>query len=631
MEPIHAAPPGQEQQANAGGPSHHPLLFAQGGEHWYRACVQLSEGALVATDLQFRIMDWPPAAAALVGWPASRAIGFGLGSVLSLSRSTVVALRDAVETGGALDDVLLHARRLGGARCDLKARLRLVSDPTGIPAGLLWSLHAVPSPPTDGEAGPTSDAHRLAAGAWHRILDALPFPIALVDTIGSVRVANDLARDLLGMEAGGPCCSDACSAAGSACKVNRAARSIAPSYWEVDASGRRLDMSALPVTLFSEAPDFVLCFGQPGEPHLSSELRKFFRAVDENLVGVAITDVDGHIEYANPRACDILGCSPVEMVSRQIQSFYFPTQNRTGAPPPPELAQGTVEVQIVRPDGDTRPVRVAITDIAGENGTISNWVILIDDMSERRALEARERELSEQVAHSARLAAVGEIASMIAHEINQPLSSIANFGKGLLHRIRLGTVEDSALKDSLEEIVRQVERAGSVVRNVRRLARRRSAITTWVDLNRLVDEFMPTCYLLAQGSGVRIVPDLEADLPETRADRGQIEQVLLNLVRNAIEASAELRVGQRVVIIRTHHLPEHSICIEVEDRAPMPPPEILARLGEPFFSTKPEGLGLGLSISRTLLENHGSRLNVRSLGDQGKVFHFELSVSDEPD
>lgn len=624
MDQVHTASPGGEPENSAGGHPETPSPFTGGGECWLSAFSQVVDSALVATDMQLRVVDWPPAAEALLGWPASRTVGYGLGSVLSLSRETVAALRDAVDAGHSVGEVLLPARRQGGARCRLLARLRVVRDAGGFPLGIAWALRAETSA-CNGRA--MAD---LALDRWAVALGALPFPFALVDAVGTVRLANDMARDLFAMEAGSSCCSHLCSAAGSTCRTHRATRSAMPSYWEVDVGGRRLEMSAIPVALLDDQPDYVACFGLPSEPHLSGELRKFFRAVDENLVGVAITDIDGYIEYANPRACDILGSSPVEMVSRQIQSFYAPPHHSPGNPTTPELAQGTVEVQVARPDGETRPVRVAVTDIAGEDGTISNWVILIDDMSERRALEARERELSEQVAHSARLAAVGEIASMIAHEINQPLSSIANFGKGLLHRIRLGTVEEKALKDSLEEIVRQVERAGSVVRNVRRLSRRRSATTTWVDLNRLVDDFMPTCYLLAQGTGVRIVTDTDADLAAIRADRGQIEQVLLNLVRNAIEASADLRAGQRVVIIRTRQLPERSACIEVEDRAAMPPPEILSRLGEPFFSTKPEGLGLGLSISRTLLENHGSQLNVRPLGDRGKVFHFELSTSDEP-
>lgn len=627
MNRLHTVSSGHDDEAPPGRHPNRPSPFEDAVAHWHRAFGEISAAAPVATDLQFRVLDWPPSAEALIGWPAQRALGFGLGSVLSLSRETVAALHDTVEAGHALNNVQLPARRLGGTRCQLACSLRVVRDDRGTPLGVAWSLRTMSDGQT--ESGPTNPG--LGEAIWKQALTTLPFPFALVDAIGTVRFANETARELLGMEVGKPCCCDLCTEAGSNCKTNRAARSATPSYWEVEIGNRRLDMSAIPVAEVGEQPDFVACFGLPSEPHLSGELRKFFRAVDENLVGVVITDVGGYVEYANPRACDVLGSSPIELVNRRIQSFYSPAPHRDGEVAAPDLAQGSLEVQIARPDGSVRPVRVAITDIAGDDGSVCNWVVLIDDMSERRALETRERQLREQLAHAARLAAVGEIATMIAHEINQPLSSIANFGKGLLHRIRRGKVDETELRDSLEEIVRQVERAGSVVRNVRTLARRRSANTIWLDVNRLVEDALPSCYLLAQGTGWRIVAELGEKLPQVRADRSQIEQVLLNLVRNAIEASECLPNGERKVIIRTHGGSDGVVTIEVEDHAPMLPQPLVARLGEPFFTTKPGGLGLGLSISRTLLENHGSRLAIRALADQGKIFHFELRTCDEPD
>ncbi len=595
---------------------------------WVGAFAELAHTVFVPTDPQLRIVHWPASAEALTGWRAERAVGFGLGTVLSLARATLVDLRSAIDAGIDLNDVLLPARRQGGSRCQLRAGARIVRDEGGATIGVAWSLR-LEIPP--GTTVPPADSSvlDLALARWTRAFDRLPFPVALVDTVGSVRLANTQASHLLGVEVGRPCCSTLCGAAGPQCRNSRALRSLTPAHWEFETQGKRLDMSALPIAIHGEAPDFVLCFGTPSEPHLSAELRKFFRAVDENLVGVVITDASARVEYANQRASEILGCSPLELVSRDVREFYSPPPYGNSAAHIP-LEQGSLEVQVQRGDGDLRPVRAAISDIPDEDGQIANWVILLDDISERRALEARERDLREQVARSARLAAVGEIATMIAHEINQPLSNIANFGRGLLHRLARGKVDESALTDTLEEIVRQIERADTVVRNVRRLARSPAAKTTSADANALINANLPTFHLLARSAGVRIDTDLAGTLPAVPADASQIEQVLINLVKNAVEVCESLPAETRRVTVRTR-LAAGGVAIEVADPAPMLSPESLKRIGEPFYTTKPDGLGLGLSISRTLLENHGSRLSVRPQPEGGKAFHFELAAVHEPD
>ncbi|HNM23473.1 MAG TPA: ATP-binding protein, partial [Rhodocyclaceae bacterium] len=131
-------------------------------------------------------------------------------------------------------------------------------------------------------------------------------------------------------------------------------------------------------------------------------------------------------------------------------------------------------------------------------------------------------------------------------------------------------------------------------------------------------------------AGVRIVLDPAPELVSLTADASQIEQVLVNLVKNAIEACESLDSDARRVVIRTRPGASGGIAVEVEDPAPMLAPEILKRIGEPFFTTKADGLGLGLSISRTLLENYGCRLSIRPLDGGGKAFHFELPPPHEP-
>lgn len=595
---------------------------------WVGAFADLARTVFVPTDAQLRILHWPPSAETLLGWSVQRAVGFSLPAVLSLARASQLDLRAAIEAGKDLDDVLLPARRLGGGRCPLRGAARIVRAAAGQIEGVAWSLR--PEPDCGASAKAEAQPLDIALSRWPGALDRLNFPVALVDTVCSVRMANRYARKILNLEVGRPWPPELRGPSGSNWWHGSADREPTTNRWELEIQGRRLDMSALPIAVNGETPDFVLCVGIPSAPGLSAELRKFYRAVDENLAGVVITDAEARIEYANPQACEILGCSPVELIHRDVRSLYLPAVD-AGDGMDGALSQGALDVQMQRPDGEIRAVRAAISDIPGEDGSIANWVILIDDISERRALEVRERQLREQVAQSARLAAVGEIATMIAHEINQPLSNIANFGRGLLHRLARGPVDSEALSDTLEEMVRQVERADKVVRNVRTLARRPGAQASASDINRLLETNLPTFHLLARSAGVRIVLDPAPELVSLTADASQIEQVLVNLVKNAIEACESLDSDARRVVIRTRPGASGGIAVEVEDPAPMLAPEILKRIGEPFFTTKADGLGLGLSISRTLLENYGCRLSIRPLDGGGKAFHFELPPPHEPD
>jgi len=592
---------------------------------WVEAFADLSGEALVTVDSQLRVLHWPMAAEVLLGWPATRAVGFGLGSVLSLPSATQAALREAMLARATLADVALPARRIGGVRCLLRASLRPVVDARGVMLGAAVSLR-----PEDREMPSAQASVAQRFDTTRKLLDLLPWPVALADALGTLVLANEAARKQLDLMEGVSCCTSLCTRGGDRCRSRRIlATPAAPVFWEFESHGQRFDMSATPVSVADGKPDHVLYLAQPAQSLLSPELKKFFRAVNENMSGVVIADENGAIEYANPRASEILGYSHPELIGRDVRTF--PT-----APGEPgldmedqPLRQGTMEMTVHRADGDPRRVRVVVSDIRAEDGRVSNWMFLFDDITTRRALEASERELREQVAHAARLAAVGEIASMIAHEINQPLASIANYGRGMLLRLDRGKADEASLREALSEIVGQVDRAGTIVQNVRGLVRRRPASTQAVDLNVLIESLQPTFRLLAGGTKVRVELELDERSGRVGIDPTQIEQVLVNLVKNAIEASLALAENERRVTVRTRALVPAGVGVEVEDRAAMPPEDMLERIGKPFFTTKPEGLGLGLSISRTLLEYHGTRLGILPLQDDGKVFHFELKNAND--
>lgn len=601
-------PDARRQTASAGGQLLGP---------WGAACARLSRDVLIPTDLAFRVLHWPPEAEALLGWPPARALGFGLGTVLSLPPSVMGPLRERLLSQSALKSLTVPARRIGGARCQILLSAEPALDEQGLPLGYLFLMR-------EQGAGAESDLdHR-----WlERLLEQIPLPVAVADAGGQMRFANPQARALFQLESGQPCCVGPCAQSAGGCRSEQALRGRVPSYWEINLNGQRVDMTAIPTALQGPTPDHVLYLGVPSQPHLSPELRKFFRAVDENLSGVLITNRAGLIEYSNPRTTEILGYSPLELINRDVHTLCQTPDVVVLNPAQPSLSQGAVESVLLARDGSAKPVRMAISDIRGEDGEVSNWVVMLDDVSERHAMEAREQHLREQVARSAQLAVVGEIATMIAHEINQPLNCIANFSQGLLRRLKNGGVASEALNDSLQEIMQQVGRAGDVVRNVRNLARRADIAMDQLQINDVVSEARACFDLLAKGSGVKVRVEGGENLLPVRMEKSQIEQVLVNLVKNAIEASREDAMGQAEVIIRTLVNARGGVRVEVEDHAALPSPETLARLGEPFFTTKSDGLGLGLSISRTLLENHGSHLEISPLSPRGKVFHFELEHS----
>ncbi|HEY6896636.1 MAG TPA: PAS domain-containing protein, partial [Rhodocyclaceae bacterium] len=237
----------------------------------------LSREALVTTDLQFRVVSWPAAAEALLGWPRARAVGFGLGSVLSLSSSTMNGVREALDRSSQLKDALLPARRLGGVRCPLRANAQIVRNVGSEESlGIAFALS-----PMEEEG----DISQEPPPAWlGRLMDCINLPVAVADVVGTLRYANFAARAQFGLEPGRPCCVGMCAEAGTGCRSARVLNSLSPSYWEAHSNGRRIDMTASPVTLTgSGPPDHVLYLGVPAQPHLSPELRKFFRAVDENL------------------------------------------------------------------------------------------------------------------------------------------------------------------------------------------------------------------------------------------------------------------------------------------------------------------------------------------------------------
>lgn len=276
-------------------------------------------------------------------------------------------------------------------------------------------------------------------------------------------------------------------------------------------------------------------------------------------------------------------------------------------------------VRVLRFDGQHRPVLLHGSPRQKARGKFDGYV--------GWAAEAPRGRHEPDLAHLARLSTMGAIVAGLAHELNQPLAAISNFARAARHRIRGQETVDASAAETLDQIAEQAERAAEIIRHLRRFFRRAEARRSPVDISRLVREAAVLLEVDARIHGAWLELDLDESLPMAAVERVEIEQVITNLVRNALEAMDQTPPDRRVVRLRTARGPSGWIEVSVEDAGCGIPPEHAPRLFEPFYTTKPGGMGLGLAISRSIVHAHGGRLEAVPAAKQGAVFRFWLPPS----
>lgn len=266
------------------------------------------------------------------------------------------------------------------------------------------------------------------------------------------------------------------------------------------------------------------------------------------------------------------------------------------------------------------------------NWTDERRVLLLSstDVTSRREAEALSREQAARLQATARLVTVGEIASSIAHELNQPLAAIANYILGSLRRLRAGGADTQAIAGALEQAGEQAERAAQIIRRVRDFVQSRQPVLAALDLNTLVTRAVAAAAHETERSGIHIELHLAPDLPRAQADGVMVEQVILNLVQNALDAMRDGDHPAHPVDITTSRGEQDALKVTIADRGPGVSAETTDRLFEPFYTTKAEGMGLGLNICRSIIELHGGRLWTTPRTGGGAEFHFTLSVAQVP-
>ncbi len=364
-----------------------------------------------------------------------------------------------------------------------------------------------------------------------------------------------------------------------------------------------------------------------------------FRTAMENslITGLRARDLDGRVTYVNPAFSHMVGIAAEEIVGRVPPMPYWAPeamgeyQRRFS-----QVVAGTVtpqgfETVFQHANGERIPVLIFESPLVDDAGKQTGWMGSILDISDRKRVEDLNRQQQEKLQASARLATMGEIASTLAHELNQPLAAISSYTTGALNILsreqpRVAEINIDMLTHALEKANAQAQRAGQIIRSVHTFVKKREPMRTAITLSELIESVAPLVELQAQKYFVAIKVDIPPTLPTVLADQVLLEQVLLNLTRNAIEAMQGVAPEKRVLRIAADVDPSNprNVVVSISDQGHGIAPEVAERLYSPFFSTKADGMGMGLSICRTAIEFHGGTLTHVDNPGGGTIFRFSL-------
>ena len=364
-----------------------------------------------------------------------------------------------------------------------------------------------------------------------------------------------------------------------------------------------------------------------------------FRAAMENslTVGMRARDLLGRVIYVNPAFCKMTGFSAGELVNQappmpywapeQLEETYAMHQTVLAGDAPSD----GFEITFMRKNGERFQALVYEAKLIDGSGRHTGWMASVLDITERKRAEELARQQQEQLQFTSRLVTMGEMASTLAHELNQPLAAIASYNTGCQNLLQSGKASPQEILPVLEKIGLQAQRAGKIIRRVHDFVRKSEPKRAPCLLGEVIEDCLGFVEAEARKRHVRIECE-PPQLPPIPADRLMLEQVLLNLIRNGMEAMAANAEANRVLEIATE-IREGELHVSVADFGSGIPPEVRDKLFTAFFTTKPEGMGIGLSICRSIIEFHRGRLwaedNPHSPTGSGTIFIFTLPLEAE--
>ena len=349
---------------------------------------------------------------------------------------------------------------------------------------------------------------------------------------------------------------------------------------------------------------------------------------------MVVIDQVGIIQSFSATAERLFGWTAAEAIGRNV-SVLMPEPYRSAHDGYMARYRRTGERRIIgigrvvvgeRKDGSTFPMELAVGEMQGSEHPY--FTGFVRDLTDRESTERRLQDLQSELVHVSRLTAMGEMASALAHELNQPLSAIANYMKGAERHLAADHPNPEKLQHALSSATAQALRAGEIIRRLRDFVAKGEADRGIEKLTILLEEAGALAMIGAKERGVRLKFNIDRRLVYVLADKVQVQQVLLNLMRNAVDAMEGS--ARRDLTVSAVPAAGEMVEVLVADTGPGVAPEIADRLFQPFMSTKAQGMGIGLSISRTIIEAHGGRIWVDPNPDGGSIFHFTLrSVREE--
>jgi two-component system sensor histidine kinase DctS len=358
----------------------------------------------------------------------------------------------------------------------------------------------------------------------------------------------------------------------------------------------------------------------------------FRKAMEDSLLtGLRARDLEGRVTYVNPAFCKMTGYTAEELLGRAPPMPYW---DREDLPSIEERHQQIltgsapvtgIERRLIRKNGERFDALIFDAPLIDAEGRHTGWMGSVLDITEQKRMRELARQQEDRLQATARLVTMGEMASTLAHELNQPLAAISSYSAGCLNRLESENADPSELKAILAKLGKQAQRAGQIIKRVHDFVRRSEPKREIIDVNALIREAVALVEPDSRKRLTRIETALAPHLAHVPADPVMVEQVVINLIRNGMDAMADTPVAQRGLRISTRS-GDKQVLIQVADRGAGIPPETAARLFQPFYTTKAEGMGMGLNICRSIAELHRGKLGFEGNPGGGTIFTFSLPI-----
>jgi len=358
----------------------------------------------------------------------------------------------------------------------------------------------------------------------------------------------------------------------------------------------------------------------------------FRKAMEDSVqTGLRARSLEGQITYINPAFCRMVGWSAEELIGRMppmpywAEEYINETRNMHAKVMAGQAPSEGFEIKLKRRNGEIFDALIHEAPLIDSAGHHTGWMGSVVDITERVRAGDLARQQEERLQASARLITMGEMASSLAHELNQPLSAISGYAAGCRNLIAAGA-PSSEIDGALAKCQEQAQRAGRIIRRIYEFVRRHEPKTEACNLEILLSDLIVLIEADTRRQQTRIVRDIALDLPSIQADRVLLGQALLNLMKNGIESMRQTEESVRILKVSAR-LVEQQVFISITDSGCGVSAEASTRLFEPFYTTKSEGLGVGLNICRSVVEAHNGRLWFEANPAGGSIFHISLPVT----